>query len=129
MKAGRPKSVLTQKEEQIMKLLWNNGALSVRQMLELLPEPRPHQNSVSTIVRILEQKGHVSHTSESGVFIYRAVTEMDNVRHLRLSEVIRNYFSCSYMSVVSALVKEEKISVDELRELIDMVERGEADKK
>lgn len=128
MKAGRPRSILTQKEEQIMNLLWHNGPLSVRQMLELLPEPRPHQNSVSTIVRILEQKGHVGHTSESGVFRYHAVTEMDNVRHLRLSEVIKNYFSSSYMNVVSSLVKEEKISVDELRDLIDMVERGEADK-
>ena len=106
-----------------MNLLWKQGPLSGRQMLEFFPEPKPPQNSVSTIVRILEQKGHVAHTASGGVFIYNAVTAIDNVRHLRLTEVIKNYFSSSYLNVVSALVKEEKISVDELKELIEMVEQ------
>ena len=59
-----------------------------------------------------------------GTYRYFAVTEKSNIRRKRLGDVIRNYFSSSYMSVVSELVKEEKISVDELRDLIDMVERG-----
>ena len=126
MKAGRPKSSLTEKEEQIMQMLWQHGPLLVRQMVELYPEPRPHVNTVSTLVRILEQKGHVGHTVEGGSHRFHAITQIENVRSSRLAGFIKNYFSNSYLGAVSALVKEEKISVDELRELIDMVEQQKA---
>ncbi len=128
MKKGRPKSLLTEKEEQIMQMLWSHGPMYVRDMVALYPEPQPHFNTVSTIVRILEQKGHVAHDVISGSHRYRAVTEMENVRSSRLNYFIKNYFHDSYLSAVSALVKEEKISVDELKELIDMVERQQTDK-
>ncbi|MBO5269018.1 MAG: BlaI/MecI/CopY family transcriptional regulator [Muribaculaceae bacterium] len=125
MKAGRPTVLLTIREEEIMQMLWEHGPMLVREMVKLYPDPKPHNNSVSTIVRILEQKGHVSHEDiGGGTYRYFAVTEKSNIRRKRLGDVIRNYFSSSYLSVVSELVKEEKISVDELRDLIDMVERG-----
>lgn len=126
MKKGRPKSVLTEKEEQIMQMLWNHGPMFVREMVALYPEPQPHFNTVSTLVRILEQKGHVKHKVVGGSHRFYAVTKMENVRSSRLSTFIKNYFSDSYLNAVSALVKEEKISVDELRELIEMVESQKA---
>ncbi|MDE6334384.1 MAG: BlaI/MecI/CopY family transcriptional regulator [Muribaculaceae bacterium] len=125
MRAGRPTQLLTQREEEIMHMLWEHGPMLVREMVRLYPDPKPHNNSVSTIVRILEQKGHVAHEDiGGGTYRYHAVTKKSNIRSKRLGEVIRNYFSSSYLSVVSELVKEEKVSVDELRDLIDMVERG-----
>ncbi len=125
MKAGRPKSLLTEKEEEIMQILWDNGPLYVRQIVEKYPEPKPHRNSVATIILILEQKGHVSRESgEGGVFLYRAVTQRDSVRKTRLGEFAANFFKGSYLGIVSELVKDEKISVDELKELIDMIESG-----
>ena len=123
MKKGRPKSLLTEKEEQIMQMLWSHGPLYVREMVALYPEPQRHFNTVSTLVRILEQKGHVGHEVISGSHRFHAITKMENIRSNRLSTFIKNYFSNSYLNAVSALVKEEKISVDELKELIDMVER------
>ncbi len=79
MKAGRkPNPLLTEKEMMVMKMLWEHGPLFVREMLTYYPEPKPHFNTVSTLVRILEEKGRV--------------------------------------------VEEEKISVDELKEIIRMVE-------
>lgn len=122
MKSGRPKSTLTDKEEIIMQMLWQHGPLFVRDMVELYPEPRPHFNTVATTVRILEQKGHVSHTVVNGSHRFEAVTRMDDVRRSRLGKFIKRYFNNSYVGVVSTLVEDEKISIDELRELINMVE-------
>ncbi len=128
-KKGRPKMVMTEKEEQIMKMLWNNGPLFVREMVALYPEPQPHFNTVSTLVRILEQKGHVGHEVVNGSHRFFAITQLENVRKSRFSSFVKDYFSNSYMSAVSALVKEEKISADELRELLDMVEKQSGENK
>lgn len=108
-----------------MKLLWEHGPLHVREMLEYYSEPKPHVNTVSTIVRILEQKGYVGHEAVGGSHRYHAIAKMEDFRRKTFGELIRNYFGNSYMGVVSALVEDEKISVDELKELINRVERGE----
>lgn len=123
MKKGRPRTTLTPKEEQIMNMLWTKGPLYVREMVELYPDPRPHFNTVSTTVRILQQKGYVGHNEISGSHQYYAIAQAEDLRSKSLGHIISTYFHNSYLSAVSSLVEEEKISVDELRELIDMVER------
>lgn len=128
MKAGRKRQMLTEKEAAIMQLLWNHGPMFVREMLELYPEPKPHFNTVATTVRILEEKGYVSHEVVGNSHRFYAVAARDDFRSRSLSEVIRNYFDNSYKSAVSALIEEEKISVDELREIIDLIESKGGDK-
>lgn len=114
---------LTEKEQEIMTMLWQAGPLSVREMLGRYSEPRPHVNTVSTIVRILEDKGFVGHEAVGQAYRYHAVAQPDEFRERSLAGVIRSYFNNSYVSAVSALAEEEKISVDELREIIDMIEK------
>ncbi|MBD5241992.1 MAG: BlaI/MecI/CopY family transcriptional regulator [Bacteroides sp.] len=121
---NRNKIVLTEKEEEIMKLLWEHGPMFVRQMVEYYNEPKPHVNTVSTLVRILEQKGYVGHEAVGGSHRYHAIARMEDFRRKTFGELIRNYFGNSYMGAVSALVEEEKISVDELKKLIEQVEKG-----
>ncbi|MBP3890495.1 MAG: BlaI/MecI/CopY family transcriptional regulator [Muribaculaceae bacterium] len=123
MKAGRKRQVLTEKEAQIMQMLWSRGPMFVREMVEIYPEPKPHVNTVSTTVRILEDKGYVSHESVGGSHRYYAVARMEDFRERSLTDLVRNYFNNSYKSAVSALVEDEKISVEELREIIDLIER------
>lgn len=106
-----------------MRMLWQRGPLYVREMVELYDEPRPHFNTVATTARILEQKGYVSHNVISGSHQFFAAVDMNEFRQSRLSKFIKNYFSGDYLNAVSALVSDEKISVEQLRELIDMVER------
>lgn len=118
---------LTEKESVIMNLLWREGPLSVRQMLEFYPEPKPHFNTVSTTVRILEDKGYVSHEASGNAFRYFATADMTDYRDKSLSQIVNNYFGNSYKSAVSALVQEEKLSVEELKEIIDMIEKGKED--
>lgn len=124
MRKKRDKIVLTEKEEEIMKLLWKHGPLFVRQMLEYYSEPKPHVNTVSTTVRILEQKGYVGHEAAGGSYRYFAIAEMEDFRRRSFGDLIRNYFGNSYMGAVSALVEDEKISVEELKKLIETVEKG-----
>lgn len=123
MKAGRKRQVLTEKEALIMNILWENGPLFVREILERYPEPKPHFNTVATTVRILEDKGYVTHEVLGGSHRFRATALREDFRERSLSDLIRNYFAGSYKSAVSALVEEEKISIDELREIIDLVEK------
>lgn len=116
---------LTTKEKEIMDLLWQHGPMFVREMLEHYDEPRPHFNTVSTTVRILEKKGFLGHKQFGTSFQYfPTVTEREYGRS-SLTGIIRDYFDDSYLSAVSSFVKEEKITVDELKELIELIEKGE----
>ena len=124
MKAGRKKQILTEKETTIMNLLWNNGPMFVREIVAHMDEPRPHFNTVETQVRLLEEKGYVAHEVFGNSHRFYAVVEKDNFRKQSLAQVIRNYFDNSYKNVVSALAKEEKISVEELQEIIELMERN-----
>lgn len=115
---------LTEKEARIMSLLWEHGPMFVREMLTHYDEPRPHFNTISTTVRILEDKGYVDHEAVGASHRYRAVASPAAFRERSLAQVVKSYFNNSYASAVSALVEEEKISVDELRRIIDMVEQN-----
>lgn len=113
-----------------MNILWDHGPLYVREMLAYYPEPKPHFNTVSTLVRILEEKGRVAHEAFGSTYRYHAVTKREEMRDRSLGQVITNYFNNSYKCAVSALVEEEKISLDELKEIINMVEeRNRAEEK
>ncbi len=115
---------LTEKEAEIMERLWSEGPQTIRELLASYPDPKPHFNTVSTIVRVLIDKGFVAHVGEkNGAYTYGALVESSELSGSSLARLVKNYFNNSYRSVVSALVDQEKISVDELREIIDMVEK------
>lgn len=113
---------LSPKEEQIMNLFWENGPLFVKEILELFDEPRPHFNTVSTFVRALEEKGYVAHKVFGNSYQYYAVVSKDEFKKRTLKGIISKYFNNSYLGVVSTLVKEEKIPLDDLKKLIEEVE-------
>ena len=114
----------SQREEQIMNLLWDNGPMYVRQMIEQMDEPRPHFNTISTFVRSLESQGYVGHTAQSGSYQYHAILTREEYGKNSLKRVISTCFNNSYRSVVSSLVKSEDISIDELKDLIRQVEEA-----
>lgn len=122
MKAGRKRQLITEKELPIMKMLWENGPMYVREMVAVYPEPKPHFNTLSTLVRILEDKGHVGHEVINTSHRFYAITPMEDFQKKSLAETVSNFFNNSYKSAVSTLVEEEKISLDELREIISYVE-------
>ncbi len=106
-----------------MQFLWEYGPISISKLVELYPEPHPHFNTLSTVVRRLEAKGFVDHNDVGGTFHYFAKVEKDYFRRRSFGNFIKNYFGGSYYGAVSALVEEDKISADELKELLQLVER------
>lgn len=115
---------LTAKEEEIMGFFWKKGPLFVKEMLAFYDEPKPHFNTLSTIVRGLEDKGFLSHNTFGNTYQYYAAVSETEYSKGTLKNVIAKYFNNSYLGVVSSLIKEEDISVDELRKLLDEVEQG-----
>lgn len=116
---------LTRKEEVIMNHFWDRGPLFVRELRELYPEPKPHFSTLSTQVRTLQDEGFVGHKAYGPTYQYFAKVSREEYKQRSLIGLIDKYFDNSYLSAVSALVKEEKISVEDLKELIDMVEKGQ----
>lgn len=113
---------LTEKEEEVMMKLWSKDELLAREVWELYPEPRPNFNTVITYLRILEQKGWVNHRAVGNTNVYRAIVSEEEVGNRSLKSVLTKFFNGSVKGIVNALLKQEKLSDDELRELIDLVE-------
>lgn len=112
-----------------MAFFWEKGPLFVKELLEYYDEPKPHFNTLSTTVRGLEEKGFLSHRSFGNTYQYYAVIDQERYRSGTLKNVVSKYFNNSYVGVVSSLIKEEEISVEELRRLIDEVEQADQKKK
>lgn len=120
---------LTRKENEIMNHFWDNGPMFIKELQARYPEPRPHVNTLSTLVRILESKGLVDHTAYGNTYQYRAAVSREQYSKSTLNGVISNLFGNSYLKAVSSLVEEEKISLDELKALVRQIEKGKKQDK
>ena len=110
-----------------MRIFWERGPMFVRELVELAAEPKPHFNTLSTMVRGLEAKGYLAHEAFGNTYRYYPVVTQQQFGRGSLSGVVGRYFKDSYLGAVSALVEEEKISLDELRELIRRIEEQRAE--
>lgn len=115
---------LTAKEEEIMEKFWKEGPMFVKQLLDFYADPKPHFNTLSTIVRGLEDKGFLFHHTFGNTYQYYAEITEDEYRKGTLKNVIAKYFNNSYIGMVSSLIREEDLSADELRQLLEEVARG-----
>lgn len=106
-----------------MNHFWDNGPLFVRELRELYHEPRPHFSTLSTQVRTLQEQGFIGHKAYGPTYQYFAKVTREDYKQRSLVRLIDKYFDNSYINAVSALVKEEKISVEELKELIELIEK------
>ena len=119
---------LTNKEEEIMRVLWRLKKAFVKEVLAELPEPKPHYNTISTIIRNLEEKGYIEHESFGKTYRYQPAVTKEEYRKGFMQKTINNYFENSYKNVVSYFAKEEKISVNELKEIISLIENSDSSK-
>ena len=119
---------LTNKEEEIMHILWKLKKAFVKEIQAEITEDQPHYNTLSTIVRNLEEKGYVSHNAFGNTHQYYPIVSIEDYRKGFMSTAIDNYFNSSYKSMVSFFAKEEKISAAELREILAMIETPKEEK-
>lgn len=115
---------LTAKEEEIMNMFWQHGAMFIRELLAFYEEPKPHYNTVATLVKLLEEKGFVSHRPCGNTYQYDAAIGEKEYKSSALNEVISQYYNNSYANVVSQFIEEESMDLDELKELIAQIENA-----
>ena len=113
---------LTEKEEEVMRKLWTQEEMIARDVWDQYPEPKPLFNTVLTFLRILEQKGWVKHRTIGNTNLYSAIVSREEVGKNSLKNLIKNFFNGSAAGMVNALLKDENLSDEELKELIDLVE-------
>ena len=113
---------LTKKEEEIMDLFWDKGPMFIKDLKKLYSDQKLHYNTLSTMVRGLEDKGYIDHEQFGNTYRYfPAITKKEYSRKT-LGSVVKRYFNNSYENVVSNLVKEEDLSLEDLKKLISEIE-------
>lgn len=112
---------LTQKEEEVMQALWELDKAFVKEIIDLLPPPKPHYNTVSTIIQKLKSKGFVGYESFGNSHRYYPLVSKEKYQKKAIGEFIKNYFDNSYQNMVAFFAKEEKITDKDLEEVIDMI--------
>ncbi len=114
---------LTAKEEEVMQAMWLAGKGFVKELLPMLPDPKPHYNTLSTIIRNLEEKGYVAHTDYGGSHEYYPAVSKEQYRQTFMKKIVANYFDNSYKNLVSFFAEEEKLSAEEVQEILDLIQR------
>lgn len=112
---------LTRAEEQVMQVLWKIKKGFVKEILEHFDDPKPAYNTVSTIVRILQEKGFVSHKAYGRTHQYFPLISKDEYSRMYLKSFVRDYFSNSFRKMVSFFAKEKGISVREMEEIMKIM--------
>lgn len=108
---------LTKAEEEIMQMIWQLEPTTVSNIIEQLPEPKPPHSSISSIVRLLEKKGFVDHTAYGRSYAYHSIVDKQAYSKFSLKGLVSKYFEGSMNNLVSFLVKEEDISLEQIEEL------------
>jgi len=115
---------LTKAEEQVMHVLWNLKQAFVKEIITELPEPKPAYNTVSTIVRILQDKGFVSHETFGKSHRYFPVISKKSYTEFATKQLVSGYFEGSFEKMVSFFIKEKKLSIGELDDVLTKIKSG-----
>ncbi|WP_194850081.1 BlaI/MecI/CopY family transcriptional regulator [Nonlabens antarcticus] len=115
---------LTQKEEEVMQVLWHLEKAFVKEIVPQL-DGSNHYNTISTVVRKLEEKGFVGYDAFGKTHQYFPMVEKESYRNKFVNNAMTSYFNDSYKNMVSFFAREEKISATELREILEMIESKE----
>lgn len=114
---------ITKAQEDLLKALWEIREGAVSDVLESLPEPRPAYNTVATVIKVLEKKGYVTHKTYGKTNVYYAiVSKRDYAQHV-MKDTFKGLFNSSLNQMVSAFVKSKEVSLNELEELKEMLEK------
>lgn len=114
---------LTKAEEKIMQRLWKLKAAFLGEIVESMPEPRPHRNTVATILKILAEKGFVGVEPMGRNNRYTPLIKRSDYSRSRIKSLARRYFEGSYIDIVSAMARDNSLSVEDLEVLIEELKK------
>lgn len=114
---------LTKAEEEVMQLLWQLEHANVAQIIELMPEPKPAYNTISTIIRILENKGFADYKKEGRGHTYFPKITKEAYSNASMHKMVDGYFNGSFKSMVSFFVKKNDMDVRELEAILKEINK------
>jgi BlaI family penicillinase repressor len=120
---------LTKAEEHVMQVLWKLGDSFLREIVEAMPNPKPHQNTVATLLKILVEKEFVGITVLGRQHQYSALTSKEEYSRKTMKQMVKGYFEGSFSNVVSFMVRDNNISIDELETLLQQIKKQQNPKK
>lgn len=119
---------LTKAEEELMQYLWQLEKASVKEVIAVMKEPKPAVNTVSTIIRILEQKGFVGHQSKGRGYQYFPLVSREQYQEFTVNKVVKSYFGGSISKLVSFFAEKEKIDTEELDDILKIIAKNRKEK-
>lgn len=112
---------LAKREEQIMIVFWDLKKAFIRDIIPHLPDPKPHYNSVATMVKILEDKGFLAHEAVGNMYQYFPVVEREDYQKHAIKDIVSQYFDNSYPRMLAFFAKEQNLSEEELSEIVNII--------
>ena len=112
---------LTEREEQIMQVIWQTGGVFIRDIVKALADPKPHYNTVATIVKILVKKGFLRSEKFGNTDKYSALIQIETYRKEHIEDIKKKYFGNSLPKMMAHFAKQEKLSNKEIDELIGII--------
>lgn len=106
-----------------MKILWRLEKAFVKDIVEQYPEPKPHYNTISSLVRLLQDKGIIGYTQYGNTYEYFPLISRDEYRRSFVNQLVSDYFDDSYMSAVTFFVKEKGLKPEEIEELLRLIKK------
>jgi BlaI family transcriptional regulator, penicillinase repressor len=112
---------LAKREEQIMQVFWDLEKAFIKEVIPHLPDPKPHYNSVATIVKILEDKGFLGHESVGNLYQYAPIVTKEEYQQHAMKDIVSQYFDNSYPRMLAFFAKQQNLSDNELNEILQMI--------
>ena len=112
---------LAKREEQIMQVYWDLDKAFIKEVIPHLPDPKPHYNSVATMVKILEEKGFLDHDSVGNLYRYFPIISREDYQKHAMKDIVSQYFDNSYPRMLAFFAKEQNLTEDELQEILHMI--------
>ncbi|MGM0932305.1 MAG: BlaI/MecI/CopY family transcriptional regulator [Bacteroidota bacterium] len=116
---------LTKAEEEIMQILWKLEKANVASIIDEMPEPKPAYNTVSTIVRILEDKGFVDHEKKGKGYLYFPLLKRETYSNQSINKLMDSYFNGSFKNMVSFFMKKNEMSTKDLEAILKEINKKE----
>lgn len=121
--------LLTKAEEQVMQVLWKLDKAFLRDIVETMPVPKPHQNTVATLLKILIEKEFVAVNVLGRQHEYYPLLSKEEYSKQTMKQMVKGYFEGSFSNIVSFMVKENNISIEELESLLQQIRKQQNNKK
>ena len=115
---------LAKREEQIMHVFWELEKAFIKEIIPHLPDPKPHYNSVATMVKILEEKGFLDHESIGNVYSYYPIVSREEYQKHAMKDIVSQYFDNSYPRMLAFFAKQQNLSEEELNEILHMIKKS-----